>query len=288
MTNDFDHETNTEARALFGARRAEVTNSTFNGEEALMQCTELTVTDSTFTAPRPMWHLSDALLHGVALAAEADTPLYRCHTITLRGCTVQAPHALRDCSDTMIDASCIHAASFGRSCRKTTLSDTVLNGDDAFCEAEDITASNLELTSNRGLYRAHGGTIDFSTLAGEDLLFGAENITITDTVIDGDRLGWYSCGLTLTHCIISGARPFFGAKDLTLIDCAMAPACMDAFERAEVDATLRGTAPSVKNPAHGSIRADAYGDIIFDDTAAPGTDCRVGDTFTFQSKKEQS
>ncbi len=276
MEHQTAFETNQEERAWFGARRAEISDSSFDGEEALMQCTELTVADSAFTAPRPLWHLSDAVLSGVSFAPGAVAPLCHGKNLTIKTCCINAAGALADSESITVDASSVDSADFGSRCGRITLTDTVLTGDRALADAADINAINLELTGFGAMARANGGNIDFSTLAGDELLYAAQNITISDTVIDGARFGWYSSGLTLNHCIISGTRPFFRAKNLTLVDCVLDESCTGAFEWSEVQATLRGKAPVIKNPAHGHITADAFGEVIFDDTAVPGTDCQIG------------
>ncbi len=267
--------TDTDPRALFGARRAEVSDTHFTKEEALMRAGELTLSDSTFSAPRPLAHVTDALIRTCHFEKDAVSLLSHAGTATLQGCTVEAPHGCEMAKDLTIDTCQITACDFGTSTSNLTLTDTLIAGARALAHTRDVTMTDMDITSDRALSYAMGGTIDFSTLAGEELLFGAENLTISDTVLDGDRIGWYSNHLTLTHCVISGDRPFAYAKNLTLIDCALDPSCREAFERSEVEATLRGALSSVRNPLHGSITADALGEVIFDDTAAPGTDCKI-------------
>ncbi len=270
-----DHTTETVSRALFGARRAEVSNTVFEGEEALNRAGELTLSDSIFAAPRPLAHVTDAIIRTCTFHESAVSPLEGARTVTLQNCVIDAPHGCEMARDISLDACRIRSAAFGTDAGSVLLTDTLLTGDNVLHHAQDVTASNLELTGTRAFCKTNGGTIDFSTLTGDEMLFGAQNITISDTVLEGERIGWYSEGLTLNHCVICGSRPFAFAKKLTLVDCALDSSCAHAFERSEVDATLRGTVPSVYNPAHGTILADAYGEVVFDDTAVVGTDCAV-------------
>ena len=48
-----------------------------------------------------------------------------------------------------------------------------------------------------------------------------------------------------------------------------------SFENSEVTATVNGGITSVKNPFHGSITADSYGEVLLDEHLWPGADCRV-------------
>ncbi len=267
--------TDTDPRALFGARRAELSDTRFSGIEALNRAGELSLTDSTFSSPLPLSHVTDAIIRGCTFEEGAVSPLRAARTVTLQGCTMNAPRGCEMSESITIDACRITSSAFGEKSVEMTLSDTVLSGEACLSYAVDLSVSNIDLTSNGAMRYAAGGTIDFSTLTGEDLLFGAKNITISDTVLDGSRIGWYSENITLDHCVISGQRPFAYAKNLRLIDCALDPSCTDAFERSTLDATLRGKLHSVRNPAHGSIIADELGEVVFDDTAAIGTDCMV-------------
>ncbi len=265
----------TSARELFGARRIEVTDRIIDSEEALMRCRELTVANVTFTAPRPLWHLSDAILRDTAITASATRPLRAAAAVTLQGCTIDAALACENGNGITLDGCSINSPDFASGCASLTLTDTVVSGENALSRTTNLTAANLELSADRALSDIVGGRVDFSSLTGDEILWNAKDITISDTILDGARIGWYSENLTLTHCVIIGEKPFAYAKGLTLADCSLDPSCTEAFERSEVDATLRGNVTSVKNPAHGSILADSYDVIILDDTAEIGADCAI-------------
>ncbi len=270
-----NHTICSDARAFFSARRAELHHITFTGEDVLSYAKELTLSDSSVSSPRALAHISDAILRDVRFTEGAVSPLYGAVSVTLQGCEMCAPRGCESAREVTVDASRISSDHFCAGAVSPTVADTVLSGTQLFTHAENVSLTNVDLDGVRALQYISGGSIDFSTLSGEELLHGAHHVTISDTVLDGDRIGWYSDHLTLTHCVISGAAPFAHAKNLTLIDCALDPTCTCAFERSEVEATLRGTVPSVRNPLHGRIVADAYGEVLFDDTAAVGTDCSV-------------
>ena len=48
-----------------------------------------------------------------------------------------------------------------------------------------------------------------------------------------------------------------------------------AFEYSSVQATIRGTVRSVKNPSTGFIRAEGFGEIILDEHVKAPADCRI-------------
>ena len=100
-------------------------------------------------------------------------------------------------------------------------------------------------------------------------------MTVYDSTLDGEYLGWYSKRLRLVNCRISGTQPLCYAEDLVLENCTFGEDADLAFEYSSVQATIRGTVPSVKNPNAGSIVADGYGEIIRDEYLREGADCRI-------------
>ena len=86
---------------------------------------------------------------------------------------------------------------------------------------------------------------------------------MTDSVIKGEYLAWYSEGLRLIRCKIIGTQPLCYAKGLVLEDCET-EGCDLAFERSEVNATLKGHIDSIKNPVSGRIEVSDVGEIILE------------------------
>ena len=110
--------------------------------------------------------------------------------------------------------------------------------------------------------------------SGTRTFWHTKNFTVYDSVVKGEYLGWYSENLKLVRCKIIGTQPLCYCKGLVLEDCEMVD-CDLAFENSEVVATVKGRIDSVKNPVHGSITADAIGEVILVENLWPGADCAI-------------
>ena len=266
-------------RALYGLTGAHVRHCEFDGpadgESALKECREISVTDCTFRLRYPLWHVSDALIRDCTMTEGCRAPLWYTARTVLQHCKIDGVKALRECDHATVDGCEIVSEEFGWNCRNTTVRDTVLESKYAFFGARALHVSDLEFTGKYSFQYVENADLDFCTLHTKDAFWHAKNVTVTDSILEGEYLGWYSENLTLVHCVISGTQPFVNCKNLTLIDCKMDPSCDLAFEGCEVNATLRGTVTSVKNPLHGKIEADGYGEIIRDAQAKPDADCLV-------------
>ena len=266
-------------RALYGIHGASVTDCEFSGpqdgESALKECGELSVARCRFDLRYPLWHLTDALIAECQMTEGCRAPVWYGNRIVLRGCKIDGVKAVRECDHTVIDGCLISSEEFGWHSRDVIIQESVLDAKYAFFGSRNIKASGLEFSGKYSFQYVEGGEFDFCTMRTKDAFWHAKNITVSDSILEGEYLGWYSENLTLIHCVISGTQPFVNCKNLTLIDCKLEPSCDLAFEGSTVNATIRGTVTSVKNPLHGSITADGYGEIIRDSQAAPDADCEI-------------
>ncbi|MDE5618536.1 MAG: DUF3737 family protein, partial [Clostridia bacterium] len=108
-------------------------------------------------------------------------------------------------------------------------------------------------------------SISNSRLNTKDAFWHTDNVTVKDSVLEGEYLGWYSQGLTLIRCHIKGTQPLCYCKNLTLIDCTMEDTDL-SFEYSEVNAEVKGSILSVKNPTSGIISADKIDSLILQDS----------------------
>ncbi len=266
-------------RALYGLHGASVTECTFSGpqdgESALKECGELTISHCLFDLRYPLWHLSDALIAECTFTEKSRAPLWYCGNTVLRGCKLDGVKAARECENMVIDGCVINSEEFGWRTRGVVLQESVLTAQYAFFGARDIKASGLEFGGKYAFQYVANAEFDFCTLRATNAFWHAKDVTVQDSILEGEYLGWYSENLTLIHCVISGTQPFVNCKNLTLIDCKLDPSCDLAFEGSTVNATIRGTVTSVKNPLHGEIVADGYGEVIRDAQARPDADCAI-------------
>ena len=94
---------------------------------------------------------------------------------------------------------------------------------------------------------------------------------MVDSTISGEYLAWYCENVTFERCHIIGTQPLCYCKGLTLIDCTMDDADL-AFEKSEVQASLRAPIVSIKNPTAGRITVPHADEIIMDD---PTSACEI-------------
>ena len=268
-----------EERALYGLSGAEVVGCTFDGpadgESALKECREISVRDCTFRLRYPLWHLTEGLVQACEMTETCRAPLWYGKRLTLQGIDCTGVKAVRECEWVTVDGCRFVSEEFGWKCRNLTVSDSEISGFYSFFDCRDLAATNLEFEGKDAFQYVENATLDFCTLRTKDAFWHTKNVTVTDSILEGEYLGWYSENLTLKHCVISGTQPFLGCKNLTLIDCVMEPSCDLAFERSEVNATLRGGITSVKNPLAGRIEADFITTLIEDAQAAPGSLCQI-------------
>jgi hypothetical protein len=88
-------------------------------------------------------------------------------------------------------------------------------------------------------------------------------------VIKGEYLGWYCENVTFENCVLTGTQPLCYCKGLKLINCEMRDTDL-AFEKSDVEATVKGNVLSIKNPHSGTITVDSVNEIIMDDPKAEG------------------
>lgn len=271
LTLDFE-------RALYGLSNAVVKNCTFegeaDGESALKEGRELNILNCTFALRYPMWHVSDALLQGCVTTASCRAPLWYGKRLTLQGCSINGMKAIRECDGVTLDACGVQSEEFAWKTAHMTVRDSLVAGKYAFLECRHLTLNNVEFEGRYAFQYVEEAELDFCTLRTKDAFWHSKNVTIRDSILEGEYLGWYSENLTLDHCVIVGRQPLAYCKGLTLIDCRMEGADL-AFERSEVEATIRGTIDSVKNPLKGHITADSIGEVISDMQAASGSSCEV-------------
>ena len=107
--------------------------------------------------------------------------------------------------------------------------------------------------------------IENSILDTKDAFWHAKNVTVKNSVVKGEYLAWFSDGLTLINCKIIGTQPFCYCKNLKLINCETEN-CDLAFEYSDVEADIKGSIISIKNPRSGTIVVDNVNEIINEDS----------------------
>ncbi len=117
--------------------------------------------------------------------------------------------------------------------------------------------------------------IHHARITTKDAFWEVENVTIYDSELNGEYLGWHSKNLRLVNCHITGEQPLCYAHDLILENCTFGEDCDRAFEYSTLQADIRGSITSIKNPMSGSIVADRIGSVTLDANIKAPADCKI-------------
>ena len=267
-----------EERALYGITHATVKNCLFDGpadgESALKEAADVTVTDCEFRLRYPFWHVRGGRLTGCTLTETCRAAIWYAADLTVENSTLGGIKALRECDAMTLTGCTVDSAEFGWLCRGVELTDCRTRGEYPFFMTRGLHLKEVELKGKYSFQYVEDCTVANSVLDTKDAFWHAKNVTVTDSTVKGEYLGWYSEGLTLVRCRIEGTQPLCYCKDLTLIDCEMV-GCDLAFENSTVTATVRGHVDSIKSPASGRIEADSVGEIVYERAPVDGQGCEI-------------
>ena len=256
-----------EERALYHLVDADVKNCTFagpaDGESALKESHNFTVSDCRFSLRYPFWHATDFSVERVHMDEGVRAPLWYAARGQFREMTAEGVKCLRECEDMDFSRCTLLSEEFGWRCRRVSLMDCTVKAQYLFFECKDLTLDRVSMSGKYSFQYVEGMTIRNSNLDTKDAFWHAKNVTVYDSVVKGEYLGWYSENLRLVRCHIVGTQPLCYCKNLVLEDCTMEGTDL-AFEYSDVEATVNGHILSVKNPRSGTVVADSVGEVILD------------------------
>ena len=272
-----------EERALYGARSVHLSDCRFegeaDGESALKESADVACTDTLFALRYPLWHTSRASLRHIHMTVTCRAPLWYAKDVRIDGSRILGPKAVRECHAVALVSSEVDSEEFGWLSSELLLEDSSVKGMYAFFHSKNITAKGLRFEGKYSFQYVENVTISNARLCTKDAFWHAKNVTVTDSVIEGEYLGWYAENLRLIRCHIKGTQPLCYTKGLYMEDCTM-EGCDLAFEKSEVDVTVKGRVDSVKAPAAGIIRADEICEIL------PQNDGSMGGATVIVGKRE--
>ena len=255
-------------RALYAISDSVVQNCRFegpaDGESALKEARDITVSGCFFDLRYPLWHVTDAQISNCQFTQNCRAALWYDKNIALDNCRLDGIKALRECDDVTINNCSANSPEFIWKCRGMTIQSlTVEESEYPFFEVQDAKIKSLTLKGKYAFQYCSEIQIENSDLDTKDAFWHAKNVTIRDSTIKSEYLGWYSENLTLINCRIVRTQPLCYCKNLTLINCST-QGCDLSFERSEVNAQIAGAIDSVKNPLCGKIQAASIGQIIME------------------------
>ena len=137
-------------------------------------------------------------------------------------------------------------------------------GDYLGMNSENIYVDHLDLVGNYVFDGAKNVEVHNSRLVSKDAFWNCENVTIYDSKISGEYLAWNTKNITFINCTIESDQGLCYVDHLTIKNCRALRTDL-AFELCtNIDAELKGTIMSIKNPISGKITVDHADEIIMD------------------------
>ena len=257
--------TYTGERAMFQAENAIFKECTFDdGESPLKHSSNIKIYESSFKWKYPIWYSHDIFVSGSTFFEMGRAGIWYTNNITVKDTMYIAPKGFRRCDGiTLESVSFTNAAETLWDCKNVKMNNVSANGDYLAMNCENMEIDGLELVGNYCFDGAKNINIRNSRLISKDAFWNSENITAEGCYISGEYLGWNAKNLTLINCTIESLQGLCFVENLKMINCRLLNTTL-AFEYSTVDADIRGTIDSVKNPSGGIIRCDGIDELIME------------------------
>ncbi len=262
-----------EERALYGLSNTRVANCRFegpeDGESALKEAQNIELKNCFMDLRYPLWHDDKVVLDEVTMTDKCRAALWYTTNAEINNSHLLGIKALRECESISIKNTEIVSPEFGWRSRNIKADHIQIQSEYLFFEAKNLKLNQMQFKGKYSFQYVEDMVIDNSTLDTKDAFWHSKNVTVKNSIVKGEYLAWYSENLTLINCMIIGTQPLCYCKNLKLIDCEMEATDL-SFEYSSVEATIRGSIDSVKNPKSGFIEADEIKEVIItEDTKYP-------------------
>lgn len=264
-------------RALFASRNISLENVKFYpGESALKQSENIKALHCEFMGKYPFWHNTNTEIEDCRFTIYSRAAIWYSSHLRMINCTVDAPKMFREVSHFYLENTrIVNAAECCWNCHHAKFRHVEIHGGDyLFMNGTEIDIDGFRLQGNYAFQDARNVVIRNAHLDSKDAFWNTENVTVYDSVINGEYLGWHSKNLRLVNCTISGEQPLCYATDLVMENCTMVDTDL-CFEYSTLQADIRGTILSVKNPQGGFINAERIGEIIIDENCIDPGHCEI-------------
>ena len=262
-----------EERALYGQDSIEVVNCRFDGpadgESAFKEGRNITVSDTYFNLRYPFWHDDNLTIRNSEMTELCRAALWYSHHVHIENTKMHGIKALRECGDVIIENCDIVSPEFGWSTDTITMKDSYAEAEYFMMRSDRLHFDNVTLKGKYSFQYITDSVFENCHFDTKDAFWHAKNVTVRNSVIKGEYLGWYCENVTFENCVLTGTQPLCYCKGLKLINCEMRDTDL-AFEKSDVEATVKGNVLSIKNPHSGTITVDSVNEIIMDDPKAEG------------------
>ena len=260
-----------EERALYGSSQVEAVRCRFDGpadgESAFKESSDIIARDCYFNLRYPFWHDTNLLIENCEMTSLCRAALWYSHYIDIRDTKMHGIKALRECSDVKISGCDIVSPEFGWSVSRVKMTDTSCESEYFMMRSDNLKFDRMKLKGKYSFQYISDSVFTNCEFDTKDAFWHARNVLVKDCIVRGEYLAWYCENVTFENCTIIGTQPLCYCKGLKLIDCRM-EGCDLSFEKSDVEADIKSSVDSIKNPANGVIRVQSVGEIIRDDPGA--------------------
>lgn len=260
-------------RALYGERGISVLECSFDGpadgESALKEAADVEVKKCYFNLRYPFWHNHNLKIEDSEMTELCRAALWYSENVEIRNTKLHGIKALRECANVSLKDCDIISPEFGWSVNGISMEGCRAESEYFFMRSSQIKFSHVSMKGKYSFQYIEDARFENCEFDTKDAFWHGKNVVVKDSTIQGEYLGWYADGLTFINCHIIGTQPLCYCKNLKLINCKMTDTDL-AFEKSQVEAELTAPVASIKNPAEGTIKAPAVGEIIMDDEKAEG------------------
>ena len=262
-----------EERALYGSDDVEAVNCRFDGpadgESAFKESSRVIAKDCYFNLRYPFWHNHGLRIEGGEMTSLCRAAIWYSDDIEITGTKMHGIKALRECADARISGCDIISPEFGWSVNGIVMKDSSVESEYAFMRSTNLEFDHMKLKGKYSFQYIEDSVFTNCEFDTKDAFWHAKNVTVKDSYIKGEYLAWYCENVTFENCTIIGTQPLCYCEGLKLINCTMID-CDLAFEKSDVEAEIRSSVVSIKNPRSGVITVKEVGEIIMDDPDAKG------------------
>ena len=260
-----------EERALYGSSQVEAVRCRFDGpadgESAFKESRDIIARDCYFNLRYPFWHDTNLLIENCEMTSLCRAALWYSHYIDIRDTKMHGIKALRECSDVKISGCDIVSPEFGWSVSRVKMTDTSCESEYFMMRSDNLKFDHMKLKGKYSFQYISDSVFTNCEFDTKDAFWHARNVLVKDCIVKGEYLAWYCENVTFENCTIIGTQPLCYCKGLKLIGCRM-EGCDLSFEKSDVEADIKSSVDSIKNPASGVIRVQSVGEIIRNDPGA--------------------
>lgn len=234
-----------------------------DGESALKESSDITITDCSFKLRYPLWHAKRVNIERSIMTETCRAPLWYSDDINVNNSKFDGVKTFRECRNVNINKLQMTSSEAFWFTSNIKIKESEITSEYGFLKTKNVMIDNLKFKGKYSFQYAENVEIRDSYLDTKDAFWEAKNVTVINSVVKGEYLGWYSKNLKLINCHIIGTQPLCYCEGLVMENCTMDEADF-AFELSDVTASINNNIISIKNPKAGSISVEGVDEVIID------------------------